>query len=104
MLGHMKDSKPHDMWAWYLMGHLRHYGNMPDCWIQRPHDYEPFNDGGDEHMCLDNQYPEEWTEAWEDESILPDDPKDMDYSNYDHNDHWFILPRVGENLVVPLRF
>ena len=78
MLGIMKDSKPQDMWAHYLLGHMRHYGDLPDCWIKRWHDWECFNEG-DENMCLDNQFPYEWEEAQEDPSILPDDPKDMDY-------------------------
>ena len=72
MLGHMKGSKPHDMWAHYLLGHMRHYGDTPDCWIHWGFTQQ-------QHMCLDNEYPEEWCEAWDDPSILPDDPKDMYY-------------------------
>jgi hypothetical protein len=82
MLGYMKDSKAHDLWGYYLMGHLRNYGVMPDCWIRfkRKKDYVPFCPRAwDALMCLDNCYPDEWTDAWEDESILPDDPKDLSY-------------------------
>jgi len=35
------------------------------------------NVGG--HFSLIDMFPDEWCDAWEDVSILPDDPKDMTY-------------------------
>ena len=88
MLGYMKDSKAHDMWGYYLMGHIRNYGVMPDCWVRfkwkkqadgQVQPRVPFSPRVWDTYAMDNCFPEEWCDAWEDESILPDDPKDMSY-------------------------